>query len=52
MEFVFEAKKRRCSYRSEIVRAPRLSLGGDERERILGIIRQAIETWPGKGGLQ
>ena len=31
---------------SETVRAPRLPLVGDERERILAIIRQAIETRP------
>jgi 4-hydroxy-tetrahydrodipicolinate synthase len=31
---------------SETVRAPRLPLVGEERERILGIIRQAIKTRP------
>jgi 4-hydroxy-tetrahydrodipicolinate synthase len=31
---------------SETVRAPRLSIAGDEREEILGIIRQAIATRP------
>ncbi|MCI0359849.1 MAG: dihydrodipicolinate synthase family protein [Planctomycetaceae bacterium] len=31
---------------SETVRAPRLPLVGEERERILGIIRQAINTRP------
>jgi dihydrodipicolinate synthase/N-acetylneuraminate lyase len=32
---------------NEITRAPRLPLEGEERERILGIIRRAIETRPG-----
>ena len=32
---------------SEIVRAPRLTLEGEERERILKIIRQGIATRPG-----
>jgi 4-hydroxy-tetrahydrodipicolinate synthase len=31
---------------SEYVRAPRLTLAGEERERILGIIREAIATRP------
>jgi len=31
---------------SETVRAPRLPLVGEERERVLGIIRQAIKTRP------
>jgi 4-hydroxy-tetrahydrodipicolinate synthase len=31
---------------SETVRAPRLPLVGEERERILAIIRQAIKTRP------
>jgi 4-hydroxy-tetrahydrodipicolinate synthase len=35
-----------CGFGSEMVRAPRLALVGAERERILGIIRQAIETRP------
>lgn len=35
-----------CGYGSENVREPRLKLEGPERERILGIIRQAIATRP------
>jgi 4-hydroxy-tetrahydrodipicolinate synthase len=35
-----------CGLGSERVRAPRLPLEGDERERILAIIRQAIATRP------
>ena len=35
-----------CGHGSEMVRAPRLPLAGEERERILGIIRQAIKTRP------
>jgi hypothetical protein len=31
---------------SETVRAPRLALAGEERERILAVIRQAIKTRP------
>jgi 4-hydroxy-tetrahydrodipicolinate synthase len=31
---------------SEMVRAPRRPLAGEERERILGVIRQAIRTRP------
>jgi 1-pyrroline-4-hydroxy-2-carboxylate deaminase len=33
---------------SELVRAPRLPLVGEERERVLAIIRQGIETRPGQ----
>jgi len=35
-----------CGFGSEMVRAPRLPLEGDERERILGIIRHGISTRP------
>lgn len=35
-------------YGSELTRPPRLPLAGEERERILGLIRQAIETRPGR----
>ena len=35
-----------CGYGTDMVRAPRLPLVGEERERILGIIRQAIKTRP------
>ncbi len=35
-----------CGYGSERVRAPRLPLIGEERERILGIIRRGIATRP------
>src|SRR5262249_23539233 len=35
-----------CGYGSEMVRAPRLRLIGREREEILAIIHQAIETRP------
>lgn len=35
-----------CGFGSEMVRAPRLPLVGQEREEILGIIRQAIATRP------
>ena len=35
-----------CGLGSEIVRAPRLMLEGEERERILAIIRRAISTRP------
>jgi 1-pyrroline-4-hydroxy-2-carboxylate deaminase len=37
-----------CGYGSEKTRAPRLPLVGEERERILGIIRERIRTRPGK----
>jgi dihydrodipicolinate synthase/N-acetylneuraminate lyase len=35
-----------CGYGTEMVRAPRLALIGEERERILQIIRTAIKTRP------
>ncbi len=35
-----------CGYGTERCRAPRLNLEGRERERILGIIRHAIDTRP------
>jgi len=35
-----------CGYGSEMTRAPRLPLVGEERERILAIIRKGIETRP------
>ncbi len=35
-----------CGYGTELCRAPRLSLVGEERERVLGIIRKAIATRP------
>ena len=35
-----------CGYGTETVRAPRLPLEGDERERVLGIIRRAMESRP------
>lgn len=35
-----------CGLGSEMVRAPRLPLVGEERERILGIIRRSIATRP------
>ncbi len=35
-----------CGFGNELTRAPRLKLVGEERERILGIIRQAIATRP------
>lgn len=35
-----------CGLGAEWVRAPRLPLVGDERERVLGIIRRGIETRP------
>lgn len=35
-----------CGVGSEMVRAPRLPLEGEERQRILGIVRQAILTRP------
>ncbi|HVA47099.1 MAG TPA: dihydrodipicolinate synthase family protein [Pirellulales bacterium] len=35
-----------CGYGSEVVRPPRLPLVGEERERILVIVRQAKETRP------
>jgi 4-hydroxy-tetrahydrodipicolinate synthase len=35
-----------CGFGSEIVRAPRLPLVGQEREHVLGIIRHAIATRP------
>jgi 1-pyrroline-4-hydroxy-2-carboxylate deaminase len=37
-----------CGLGSELVRAPRLPLVGDERERVLAIIRQGIATRPVK----
>jgi len=38
-----------CGLGSEVVRAPRLPLVGDERERILAIIRRGIATRPKMG---
>lgn len=35
-----------CGLGSEMVRAPRLPLAGEERDRILRVIRQAIATRP------
>ena len=35
-----------CGYGTELTRAPRLPIVGDEREQVLGIIRQAILTRP------
>ncbi|MCH5374730.1 MAG: dihydrodipicolinate synthase family protein, partial [Planctomycetes bacterium] len=35
-----------CGFGSEMTRAPRLPLVGEERERILAIIRRGIETRP------
>ncbi len=35
-----------CGYGAEMVRAPRMPLVGEERERILGIVRRAIATRP------
>jgi 1-pyrroline-4-hydroxy-2-carboxylate deaminase len=35
-----------CGYGSELTRAPRLPIDGEERERILTIIRRGIETRP------
>jgi dihydrodipicolinate synthase/N-acetylneuraminate lyase len=37
-----------CGYGTELCRPPRLTLVGEERERILGIIRKAIATRPTK----
>jgi 4-hydroxy-tetrahydrodipicolinate synthase len=37
-----------CGYGTELCRAPRLPLVGEERERVLGIIRKAIATRPKK----
>jgi 4-hydroxy-tetrahydrodipicolinate synthase len=37
-----------CGYGTELCRAPRLPLVGAEREEVLGIIRKAIATRPGK----
>jgi 4-hydroxy-tetrahydrodipicolinate synthase len=37
-----------CGFGSENVRPPRLKLEGPERERILGMVRQAMATRPGK----
>jgi 4-hydroxy-tetrahydrodipicolinate synthase len=39
-----------CGYGSETVRMPRMPLVGEERERVLGIIRQAIRTRPSLAG--
>lgn len=35
-----------CGFGNEMVRAPRLPLEGEERERVLGIIRHGIRTRP------
>ena len=35
-----------CGYGSELTRAPRLPIVGDERERVLAIIRKGIATRP------
>jgi 4-hydroxy-tetrahydrodipicolinate synthase len=38
-----------CGYGSEKTRAPRLPLMGEERERVLAVIRKGIATRPGSG---
>jgi 4-hydroxy-tetrahydrodipicolinate synthase len=38
-----------CGHGSEAVRPPRLTLVGEERERILGLIRHAVQTRPRAG---
>jgi hypothetical protein len=38
-----------CGLGSEVVRAPRLVLVGEERERVMEIIRQGIAKRPGRG---
>ena len=43
-----ELAQQECGLGSELVRAPRLPLVGEERERVLAIIRQGIETRPMK----
>jgi 1-pyrroline-4-hydroxy-2-carboxylate deaminase len=35
-----------CGYGTEMVRAPRMTLAGEERERILSVIRRSIATRP------
>lgn len=40
-----------CGYGSELTRPPRLPLVGEERERVLGIIRTGIRTRPAAGVL-
>lgn len=37
-----------CGYGSELTRAPRLPLAGAEREQVLGVIREAVRTRPGR----
>jgi 4-hydroxy-tetrahydrodipicolinate synthase len=37
-----------CGYGTELCRAPRLPLVGEEREQVLGLIRKAIATRPGR----
>jgi 1-pyrroline-4-hydroxy-2-carboxylate deaminase len=37
-----------CGYGTELCRAPRLPLVGQERDEVLAIIRQAIKTRPKK----
>jgi 4-hydroxy-tetrahydrodipicolinate synthase len=37
-----------CGHGSEMVRAPRLPLAGQEREEILALVRRAIQTRPGR----
>ncbi len=37
-----------CGYGSEVTRAPRLKIEGEERERVLSIIRAGLETRPEK----
>jgi dihydrodipicolinate synthase/N-acetylneuraminate lyase len=39
-----------CGYGTDMVRAPRLPLAGEERERILAVVRQAIVTRPKAAG--
>jgi 4-hydroxy-tetrahydrodipicolinate synthase len=41
-----------CGLGSEMVRAPRLPLTGQEREQILAVIRQGIKTRPARQGKQ
>jgi len=36
-------------YGTELTRPPRLPLVGEERERILSIVRQCVATRPGAG---
>jgi len=47
--YKFKLASAECGYGTELCRPPRLPLVGEERERVLGIIRKAKATQPRAG---